>query len=202
MRDIQLTINLVPYNPPTKQAPNQHTIVNNVSTEYLNTAWRHFLFLHASWLCVTSLRRSLTRPSSQHQKKNTHVILECLVTYWPCFILRSKYVNDCSCRCEPHHCKQEVATVTALGFLPLSHSRWPIKSSLFCFTKLLYTLQAKRRSTSHKGTVRNVYNIQGAVEIPRFDVNELGMTPTESIYGFSMILRINVLLLGAFAKLW
>jgi len=49
--------------------------------------------------------------------------------------------------------------------------------------------------------VRNVYNIQGAVEIPRFDVNELGMTPTESIYGFSMILRINVLLLGAFAKL-
>jgi hypothetical protein len=32
------TINLVPYDPPTKQAPNQYSIVNNVSTECLNTA--------------------------------------------------------------------------------------------------------------------------------------------------------------------
>jgi len=71
VKDVQLTINLVPYEPPTKQAPNQCSIVNNVSTECLNTAWRHFLFLHASWLCVTSLRRSLMRPSSQLQKHHT-----------------------------------------------------------------------------------------------------------------------------------
>jgi hypothetical protein len=49
--------------------------------------------------------------------------------------------------------------------------------------------------------VRIVYNVEGTVEIPRFDVNELGITLTDSIYGFSMILRINGLFLGAFAKL-
>jgi hypothetical protein len=48
--------------------------------------------------------------------------------------------------------------------------------------------------------VRIVYNIEGTVEIPRFDVYELGIMPTESINGFSMILRINRPLLGACAK--
>ena len=79
---------------------------------------------------------------------------------------------------------QEVATVTALGLLPLSHSRWPIKSSLFCFTKLPYTLQAKRRSTSYKGTMRIVYNVEGTVEIPSFDVNELASRSQNLFMGF------------------